>query len=420
MEFRRINALPPYAFAQIDALKMQLRRAGEDVIDLAFGNPDVPSPPVAVEKLIEAVRNPRNHRYSTSRGIPKLRAAVADLYQRTFGVTLDFETEVCSTIGAKEGFSHLMLTLVGPGDTALVPSPSYPIHIWGPILAGAGVHYVRMGPGQDFFANMRAAYEQAWPRPRVIVTSFPHNPTTACVDLEFMEQLVAFAREREIVVVHDFAYADLGFDGYQPPSILQVPGAKDVAVELYTLTKSFSMAGWRMGFLVGNAEIVAALGKLKSYLDYGSFQPIQIAATVAMNEAPDFPKEVNAIYRGRRDTLIDGLARDRVAHRPARGDDVRLGADPRAVFRDVEPRVRDDGRAGSQGGDLTRIRLRPRRRRLHPLRPGGERAAHPAGRPPPPQGPHQTRLNQVSATFGDRMARVLSQEHAVGCRTSPR
>ena len=224
MEFRRINALPPYAFAAIDALKVQLRRAGEDVIDLAFGNPDVPSPAIAVEKLAEAVRNPRNHRYSTSRGIPKLRLAVADLYERTFGVTLDFETEVCSTIGAKEGFSHLMLTLVGPGDTALVPSPSYPIHIWGPILAGAGVHYVRMGPDQDFFANLRAAYEQAWPRPRVIVTSFPHNPTTACVDLDFMTELVEFARDREIVVVHDFAYADLGFDGYQPPSILQVPG----------------------------------------------------------------------------------------------------------------------------------------------------------------------------------------------------
>src|SRR6476659_4420074 len=309
MEFRRINALPPYAFAQIDALKMQLRRAGEDVIDLAFGNPDIPSPEIAVEKLIEAVRNPRNHRYSTSKGIPKLRLAVADLYERKFGVTLDFETEICSTIGAKEGFSHLMLALVGPGDTALVPSPSYPIHIWGPILAGAGVHYVRMGPGQNFFENMRGAYEQAWPRPRVIVTSFPHNPTTACVDLEFMTQLVEFAREREIVVVHDFAYADLGFDGYRPPSILQVPGAKDVAVELYTLTKSFSMAGWRVGFLLGNAEVVGALAKLKSYLDYGTFQPIQIAATVVMNERPDYPKEANEIYRSRRDTLVDGLAR---------------------------------------------------------------------------------------------------------------
>ena len=309
MEFRRINALPPYAFAQIDSLKVQLRRAGEDVIDLAFGNPDMPSPEIAVEKLIEAARNPRNHRYSTSKGLPKLRLAVAELYERTFGVTIDFETEVCATIGAKEGFSHLMLALLGPGDTALVPAPSYPIHIWGPILAGAGVHYVRMGPDQDFFANMRSAYEQAWPRPRVIVTSFPHNPTTACVDMAFMEELVQFARERDMIVVHDFAYADLGYDGYRPPSILEVPGAKDVAVELYTLTKSFSMAGWRMGFLVGNSEIVAALAKLKSYLDYGTFQPIQIAATVAMNEAPDYPKEVNEIYRRRRDVLIDGLAR---------------------------------------------------------------------------------------------------------------
>src|SRR3954470_19268616 len=309
MEFRRIHALPPYAFAEIDALKMAARRAGEDVIDLGFGNPDVPSPQIAVEKLAEAARNPRNHRYSATRGIPRLRQAITDLYERKFDVSLDPESQVCVTIGAKEGFSHLMLALVGPGDTALVPSPSYPIHIWGPILAGAGVHYVRMGPGQNFFENMRGAYEQAWPRPRVIVTSFPHNPTTACVDFAFMEQLVEFARERDIVVVHDFAYADLGFGGCKPPSIVQVPGAKDVAVELYTLTKSFSMAGWRMGFLVGNAEIVAALAKLKSYLDYGSFQPIQIAATVAMNEAPDFPKEVNEIYRGRRDALIDGLAR---------------------------------------------------------------------------------------------------------------
>jgi alanine-synthesizing transaminase len=308
MEFRRINALPPYAFAQIDALKMELRRAGEDVIDLGFGNPDLPSPSVAVEKLAEAVRNPRNHRYSMSKGLPKLRLAAADLYEREFGVTLDFETEVCATIGAKEGFSHMMLALVGPGDTALVPSPSYPIHIWGPILAGAAVHYVRLGPQQDFFANLQTAWEQAWPRPRVVVVSFPHNPTTACVDSAFMHALVAWARQHDVLVVHDFAYADLGFDG-PPPSILQVPGAKDVAVEIYTLTKSFSMAGWRMGFVVGNAEVVAALAKLKSYLDYGTFQPIQIAATVAMNEAPDFPIEVNAIYRSRRDALCDGLGR---------------------------------------------------------------------------------------------------------------
>jgi alanine-synthesizing transaminase len=309
MEFRRIDALPPYACAEIDALKMAARRAGEDVIDLGFGNPDLPSPDVAVDKLAEAARNPRNHRYSATRGLPRLRLAITDLYRRRFGVQLDPESEACVTIGAKEGFSHLMWVLLGPGDTALVPSPSYPIHIWGPILAGAGVHYVRMGPGEDFFANLHAAWEQAWPRPRVVVMSFPHNPTGACVDLPFMARMVEFARTHELLLVHDFAYADLGFDGYEPPSVLQVEGAKEVAVEIYSLTKSFSMAGWRVGFLLGNPDVVGALARLKSYLDYGTFQPIQIASIVAMNEAPDFPKRVNAIYRSRRDALVDGLAR---------------------------------------------------------------------------------------------------------------
>ncbi len=309
MEFRRIHALPPYAFAEIDALKMAGRRAGEDVIDLGFGNPDLPSPQVAVEKLAEAAQNPRNHRYSATRGLPRLRMAITDLYWRRFGVTLDAETQVCTTIGAKEGFSHLMWVLLGPGDTALVPSPSYPIHIWGPILAGAGVHYVRMGPGEDFFANLHAAWEQAWPRPRVVVMSFPHNPTGTCVDLDFMARMVQFARDHDVLLVHDFAYAELGFDGYEPPSILQVPGAEEVAVEIYSLTKSFSMAGWRVGFMLGNAEVVGALARLKSYLDYGTFQPIQIASIVAMNEAPEYPSEVNAIYRSRRDALCDGLAR---------------------------------------------------------------------------------------------------------------
>jgi alanine-synthesizing transaminase len=309
MEFRRINALPPYVFATIDTLKMDARRAGEDVIDLGFGNPDIPSPAVAVDKLCEAVRNPRNHRYSASRGIPKLRLAVTDLYRRRFGVDLDPDTQACTTIGAKEGYSHLMWTVLGPGDAALVPSPSYPIHIWGPIFAGGEIRHVRLGPQQDFFANLLEAWEESWPRPRVIVLSFPHNPTTACVDLDFMTRMVAFAREHGVLLVHDFAYADLGFDGYEPPSLLQVPDAADVAVELYTLTKSFSMAGWRMGFLLGNAEVVAALGKLKSYLDYGTFQPIQIASIVAMNEAPDYPVEVNRVYKGRRDALIDGLSR---------------------------------------------------------------------------------------------------------------
>jgi alanine-synthesizing transaminase len=309
MEFRRINALPPYVFTVIDGLKTAARRAGEDVIDLGFGNPDIPSPDVAVEKLAEAARNPRNHRYSSSRGIFKLRSALAALYLRRFGVIVDPDTEVTATIGAKEGLSHLMWVLLGSGDTALVPTPSYPIHIYAPLFAGADVRQVPLGQGEDFFANLMDAWENAWPHPRVIVLSFPHNPTTACVDLRWLERIVAFAREHDIILVHDFAYSDTAFDGYQPPSILQVPGAKDVAVELYTLTKSFSMAGWRVGFCVGNAEIVQALAKLKSYLDYGTFQPIQIAAIVAMNEASEYPKAVNEVYWSRRDALCDGLDR---------------------------------------------------------------------------------------------------------------
>src|SRR5438309_3421476 len=254
MEFRRINALPPYVFTVIDGLKIAARRAGEDVIDLGFGNPDIPSPDVAVEKLGEAARNPRNHRYSASRGIPKLRMAVSNLYLRRFGVELDPETEIITTIGAKEGLSHLMWVLLGPGDAALVPSPSYPIHIYAPLFAGAEVRQVSLLEGEEaFFANLMEAWDSAWPRPRVILLSFPHNPTTTCVDIAWMQRIVDFAREHEVLLVHDFAYSDTAFDGYVPPSILQVDGAKDVAVELYTMTKSFSMAGWRVGFLVGNA-----------------------------------------------------------------------------------------------------------------------------------------------------------------------
>jgi alanine-synthesizing transaminase len=309
MEFRRITSLPPYVFTIIDGLKVEARRAGEDVVDLGFGNPDLPSPDIAVEKLAEAARNPRNHRYSSSRGIPKLREAVSALYQRRFGVELDPDLEVINTIGAKEGFSHLMWVLLQPGDAALVPSPSYPIHIWGPLFAGADVREMKFGPETDFFDTMQEAWEYSWPKPRVIVLSFPHNPTTACVDLDFMQRVVDFARERDVILVHDFAYAELGFDGYRPPSILEAEGAKEVAVELYSMTKSFSMAGWRSAFLVGNKDVVQALAKLKSYLDYGTFQPIQIATTVTLNEAPDFPTEVLEIYQSRRDTLCDGLDR---------------------------------------------------------------------------------------------------------------
>ena len=309
MKFRRIDDLPPYVFAVIRELTLELRRAGEDVIDLGFGNPDLPSPDIAVDKLAEAAHNPRNHRYSTSRGIPNLRRACATLYQRRFGVELDPEHQVVATMGAKEGLVHLLWTLLAPGDAALVPSPSYPIHIHAPLLAGAAVTEVPMGPDEDAFANLEAAFERSQPRPRVLVLSFPHNPTTATVELDFMARVVEFARERELCVVHDFAYADLAYDGYVPPSILQVPGADEVAVELYSLTKGYSMAGWRVGFCVGNAEMVQALARLKSWLDYGMFQPIQIAATVTLDEDPDFPVAVAEIYRGRRDALCDGLAR---------------------------------------------------------------------------------------------------------------
>lgn len=319
MEFRRITSLPPYVFTIIDSLKVEARRAGADIIDLGFGNPDLPSPAVAVEKLCEAAHNERNHRYSASRGIPKLRQAAADYYKRRFDVDLDPDTEVINTIGAKEGFSHLMWTLLQPHDAALVPAPSYPIHIFGPLFAGANVREIPLGTGDDFFDNMIRAWEYSHPKPRVIVLSFPHNPTTTCVDLPFMQRVVDFAREKEVVLVHDNAYADLGFDGYRPPSILQAEGAKDVAVELYSMTKSFSMAGWRVAFLVGNREVVGALAKLKSYLDYGTFQPIQIAATVTMNEAPYFPTEVNAIYQSRRDTLCGGLNRIGWDIEPPRG-----------------------------------------------------------------------------------------------------
>ncbi|MGE0877660.1 MAG: aminotransferase class I/II-fold pyridoxal phosphate-dependent enzyme [Acidimicrobiia bacterium] len=309
MEFRRINNLPPYVFAIINELKTKARRAGVDVVDLGFGNPDIPSPEIAVEKLAEAAHIARNHRYSVSKGLPKMREAVADLYRRNWGVHLDPETEITNTIGSKEGFSHLMWVLLGPGDAAVVPSPSYPIHIYGPLFAGADLREVPMRTDADFFEGLETAWRVGWPRPKVIIVSFPHNPTGACVDLAFMQRLVDFARERGVILVHDFAYADVGFDGYMPPSILQAEGAKECAVEFYSMTKSFSMAGWRVAFMVGNAEVVAALVKLKSYLDYGTFQPIQIAATVTMNEASEYPKEVCSIYQSRRDALCDGLAR---------------------------------------------------------------------------------------------------------------
>jgi alanine-synthesizing transaminase len=312
--FHRIDTLPPYVFATVDRLKRDLRRDGRDVIDLGFGNPDIPSPGVAVEKLRETVLNPRNHRYSASRGIDSLRRAVAEHYARRYGVELDPETQVVSTIGAKEGLAHLMWTLVDHDDSVVVPTPAYPIHQVAPRLAGASVVTV---PATGGVAAIEDAVRSA--KPRAVVISFPHNPTTATATADDMQRLVDLAREHEFLLVHDFAYADVAFDGHEPPSVLAADGAAGCAVELYSLTKSFSMAGWRVGFLLGNAEVVAALAKLKSYLDYGTFQPIQIAATVALREAADYTREVCEIYRSRRDALCGGLARAGWAVEPPRG-----------------------------------------------------------------------------------------------------
>ena len=303
MKFYRIDDLPPYVFASVDQLKRELRREGRDVIDLGFGNPDIPSPPTAVEKLREAALNPRNHRYSASRGIEQLRLAVAEHYARSFQVELDPETEVATTIGAKEGLAHLMWVLVDRGDRVVVPTPAYPIHRVAPRLAGAEVVTPLAADGVD---GIEEAVREA--RPRVVVVSFPHNPTTVVATREDMQRLVDLAHEYEFLLVHDFAYADVAFDGHDPPSVLAAVGAKDCAIELYSLTKSFSMAGWRVGFVVGRADVVGALVKLKSYLDYGTFQPIQIAATVTLREAGEYPAEVAAIYRSRRDALCSGLA----------------------------------------------------------------------------------------------------------------
>ena len=309
MQFHRVDALPPYAFAEVERLKLELRRSGKDVIDLGFGNPDVPPPELAVEKLREAALLSRNHRYSSSRGLPNLRAAICELYRDRYGVELDPEAEATLALGAKEGLVHLLWVLLGPGDVALVPSPSYPIHLFAPGFAGAAVQRVPVGPGVDFMTGVAEAWLASQPRPRVLLCSFPHNPTTACADRALMRQLVEFARERELVLVHDFAYADLAFDGYRPPSVFEVEGAREVAVELYSLTKGFSLAGWRVAFVLGRADVVGALARLKSYLDYGSFQPLQIAATVALREARGRPAEVAEVYRGRRDALCTGLAR---------------------------------------------------------------------------------------------------------------
>jgi alanine-synthesizing transaminase len=309
-EFPRIKRLPPYVFAVVTDLKARMRKAGEDIIDLGMGNPDLPTPKHIVDKLIEAARNPRNHRYSYSRGMPKLRLAISQWYKRKFDVQIDPETEAIATIGAKEGLSHLIMAIMVPGDIAMVPNPTYPIHAYSVIIAGADVRSISLTSGEgDFMDRAQRAMKTLWPKPKVMIISFPHNPTTEVVDLEFFRRVVAFAKEHEMLVVHDLAYADLVFDGYKAPSILQVPGAKDVAVELYSMSKGYSMPGWRVGFVVGNRRMVAALTRLKSYLDYGMFQAIQVAATVALNGPHRVVDEAVEVYRKRRDCLVEGMSR---------------------------------------------------------------------------------------------------------------
>ena len=308
-EFRRMSRLPPYVFSIVNELKMDLRRKGEDIIDMGMGNPDIPTPKHIVDKLVEAAQKGQNHRYSASAGITKLRHAISEWYRRRYDVEIDPDTEAIATIGAKEGLSHLVLALISPGDVVFAPNPTYPIHPYSVIIAGGDLRSIPIGPDRDFFEDLLNATKQTWPSPKMLIISYPHNPTTAVVDLAFFEKIVDFCREHDMMVVHDFAYADLVFDGYEPPSFLQVPGAKDIGVEFFSLSKSYSMPGWRVGFCVGNPEIVSALRRIKSYLDYGMFQPIQIASIIALNGPQDCVQEIVDVYRQRRDALVNGLNR---------------------------------------------------------------------------------------------------------------
>ena len=306
-EFSRIKRLPPYVFNITNELKMAARRRGEDIIDLSMGNPDGPTPQHIVDKLVEASARPDTHGYSVSKGIPRLRRAICDWYKRRYGVELDMEKEAIVTIGSKEGLAHLMLATLERGDTVLVPNPSYPIHIYGAIIAGADIRSVRMTPGVDFIAEVERAISELFPKPKMLILGFPSNPTAMCVELEFFERVVALARQHDILLVHDLAYADITFDGWKAPSIMQVPGAREVAVEFFTMSKSYNMAGWRIGFMVGNAELVNALARIKSYHDYGSFTPIQVASIVALDGPQDCVEEIRKTYEKRRDVMVRGL-----------------------------------------------------------------------------------------------------------------
>jgi len=309
VEFQRIKRLPPYVFSIIDGMKMAARHRGEDIVDFGMGNPDAATPPHVVAKLVEAASKPQNHRYSVSRGIYKLRVAICDWYKRRYAVDLDPDAEAIVTIGAKEGISHLAWATIDPGDVVLCPSPTYPIHQYAVVLAGGDLRCVPLTTSEEFFGHLEEAIRQSWPKPKMLIISFPHNPTTQVVEREFFERVVQTAKEHTFIVVHDLAYADLTFDGYEAPSFLQARDAKDVGVEFFSLSKSYNMPGWRVGFCVGNREVIHALARIKSYLDYGIFQPIQIAAIQALNGPQDCVEEIRSLYQKRRDSLIDGLDR---------------------------------------------------------------------------------------------------------------
>ncbi len=378
-EFPRLTRLPPYIFNITTELKMAARRRGEDIIDFGMGNPDGPTPKHIVDKLVETALRPDTHGYSVSKGIPRLRRAICHWYERRWGVSFDPETEAIVTIGSKEGIAHLTLATLGRGDTVLVPNPSYPIHIYGPVIAGADIRHVPMTPDGDFFAELERTIHTSFPKPKMLIVSFPSNPTAQCVELPFFEKLVALAKEYGIWVVHDLAYADICFDGWKAPSIMQVPGARDVAVEFFTMSKSYNMAGWRIGYMVGSKDLVYALSRIKGYHDYGTFTPIQVAAIAALEGPQDCVTRDRSQLPAAARRAGQGAARGRLDGRQPEGVDVRLGARSRALPRRRLARVREGAAGEGEGLRLAGDRLRRVRRRVRALRDDREREPHAPG-----------------------------------------
>ena len=383
-DFYRIRRLPPYVFEQVNRAKAAARNGGADIIDLGMGNPDLPAPAHVIEKLKETIGKPRTDRYSASKGIPGLRRAQAAYYERRFGVKLNPETQIVTTLGSKEGFANVAQAITAPGDIIVVPNPTYPIHVFGFLMAGGAIRAVPVEPDAGFFGALERAVKHSIPKPIAVVVCYPSNPAACVADLDFYRDLIAFAKKHALLVLSDIAYAEVYFDGKPPPSVLQVAGAIDVAVEFSSMSKTYSMPGWRIGFAVGNERIIAALARVKSYLDYGAFTPVQVAATAALNGPDDCIEEMRATYRRRRDALVEFVRPRRMACAGAAGFDVRLGADPRAVSIAGQRRVLHAAGREGERCRISRSRLRRIRRGPCAHRPGGERAAHPAGGPQHP------------------------------------